>query len=88
MSDFMSKLPNFKELTSMTGKFVNGLKTTVCEIVEDYKKNHPTEVKETKVEEKKAEVKEAEVKVEEKKAEVKEAEEKVEEKKSDVKKSD
>lgn len=41
MSDFMSKIPSLKELTSMTGKLVNGIKTSVGEIVEEYKKNHP-----------------------------------------------
>lgn len=54
MSDFKSKLPSFKELTEMTGKLVGGIKKSVTEIVEDYKKNHPPEP-EPKVEPPKAE---------------------------------
>ena len=37
MSDNKSKLPDLKELTSMTGKFLKGIKNTVDEIIEDYK---------------------------------------------------
>lgn len=37
MNDFKSKLPDLKELTSMTSKLFNGLKTTVNEIIHDYK---------------------------------------------------
>lgn len=39
MSDFKSKLPTLKELGSMTGKLFTDLKTSVTEIVDDYKKN-------------------------------------------------
>lgn len=47
MSDFSSKLPDLKELTSMTTKLFNGLKKTVNEIVHDYKeKRAEDEVKE------------------------------------------
>ncbi|KTD60842.1 hypothetical protein [Legionella shakespearei] len=38
MSDFKSKLPDFQELTSMTSKLFKGLKDSVGEIIEDYKK--------------------------------------------------
>ena len=38
MSDFKSKLPDFKELAAMGGKLFNGIKSAVGEIVEDYKK--------------------------------------------------
>ena len=38
MSDFKSKLPDFKELVSMGGKLINGIKSAVGEIVDDYKK--------------------------------------------------
>lgn len=37
MSDFKSKLPDFKELTAMTGKLFKGLKNSVDEIIQDYK---------------------------------------------------
>lgn len=37
MSDFKSKLPDFQELTSMTGKLFKGIKTSVEEIIHDYK---------------------------------------------------
>lgn len=37
MSDQKSKLPDFKELTSMTSKLFNDLKTSVKEIIHDYK---------------------------------------------------
>ena len=38
MSDFKSKLPDFNELGSMAGKIFKGLKSSVDEIVSDYKK--------------------------------------------------
>ncbi|MGL6029858.1 MAG: hypothetical protein ACRC0B_02725 [Legionella sp.] len=51
MSDFSSKLPDLKELTSMTTKLFNGLKKTVNEIVHDYKeKRAEDEVKEQRAE--------------------------------------
>jgi len=37
MSDFKSKLPDFKELSSMTGKLFKGIKQSIDEIVHDYK---------------------------------------------------
>ncbi|KTD82839.1 hypothetical protein [Legionella waltersii] len=37
MSDFKSKLPDLKELGSMTAKLFNGIKTSVNEIIKDYK---------------------------------------------------
>jgi hypothetical protein len=37
MSDFKSKLPDFKELTSMTSKLYKGIKSSVQEIIRDYK---------------------------------------------------
>ena len=58
MSDFKSKLPDFKELTSMTGKLYKGLKTSVEEIVHDYKlKRAVTEVDDKPTQEVKKETK-------------------------------
>lgn len=37
MSDFKSRLPDFKELTSMTTKLYKGIKSSVEEIIQDYK---------------------------------------------------
>lgn len=37
MSDFKSKLPDLKELSSMTSKLFNGLRNSLEEIVKDYK---------------------------------------------------
>ncbi|MGC1181985.1 hypothetical protein [Legionella sp.] len=60
MSDTKSKFPNFKELSSMTGKLFKDIKTSVGEIIEDYKKTRVSpEVndnvsKETKSEESKS----------------------------------
>ncbi len=46
MSDFKSKLPDFKELTSMTSKLYKGIKSSVQEIIQDYKeKRVETETK-------------------------------------------
>ncbi len=48
MSDFKSKLPDFKELTSMTSKLYKGIKSSVQEIIQDYKdKRAETETKPT-----------------------------------------
>lgn len=41
MSDFKSKLPNLKELGEMTGKLFKDIKTSVGEIIDDYKQKHP-----------------------------------------------
>ena len=35
--DKKSKLPDFKELASMTGKLYNDIKTSVGQIIQDYK---------------------------------------------------
>lgn len=37
MSDFKSKLPDLKELGSMTGKLFQDVKKSVTEIIKDYK---------------------------------------------------
>lgn len=50
MSDLKSKLPDLNELSSMAGKFYHDVKTSVLEIIDDYKKKHPEEAVETKVE--------------------------------------
>ncbi len=42
MNDNKSKLPDFKELTSMGGKLFNGIKGAINEIVYDYKKKRET----------------------------------------------
>lgn len=51
MSDFKSKLPDFKEFSSMAGKLFKDVKQSVCEIIDDYKKKRAEEttVDETKV---------------------------------------
>lgn len=57
MGDFKSKLPDFKEVTSMATKLFKDVKTSVCEIIEDYKKKReeaatteaPVKTKETEV---------------------------------------
>lgn len=41
MSDLKSKLPDLAEVGSMASKLYNDLKTSVCEIISDYKKKHP-----------------------------------------------
>lgn len=52
MSDFKSKLPDFKELGSMTSKLFKGIKSSVEEIIRDYKeKRTVSEDKEGTVEE-------------------------------------
>ncbi len=43
MSDNKSKLPDFKEISSMAGKLFNDVKTSVCEIIDDYKKKRAQE---------------------------------------------
>lgn len=61
MSDFKSKLPDFKELTSMTSKLFKGIKSSVEEIIKDYKdKRAEAEVKEEVAEKKPASKKAAE----------------------------
>lgn len=37
MSDFKSKLPDLKELSSMSSKLFHGIKSSVTEIIHDYK---------------------------------------------------
>lgn len=43
MSDFKSKLPDFKEICSMTSKLFSGIKKSIDEIVEDYKEKRSHE---------------------------------------------
>ena len=43
MNDFKSKLPDLKELGSMTSKLFSGLKSTVNEIIHDYKEKRTEE---------------------------------------------
>lgn len=38
MSDFKSKLPDFKEITSIAGKLFKDVSKSVSEIIADYKK--------------------------------------------------
>lgn len=38
MSDWKSKLPDLNELASMSSKLFNGVKNSVVEIIDDYKK--------------------------------------------------
>ena len=46
MNDLKSKLPDLNELGSMASKLYKDMKTSVCGIIDEYKKNHPTDVKE------------------------------------------
>lgn len=48
MSDLKSKLPDLKELSSMACKLFNGIKSSVGEIIQDYKQKRS--VDETKQE--------------------------------------
>lgn len=41
MSDLKSKLPDLNELSSIAGKLYKDIKTSVVEIIDDYKKKHP-----------------------------------------------
>lgn len=43
MSDFKSKLPDFKELGSMTSKLFKDIRNSVSEIITEYKQKHPPE---------------------------------------------
>lgn len=43
MSDFKSKLPDLKELASMTNKLFTDIKKSVGEIVHNYKENRAQE---------------------------------------------
>ncbi len=40
MADLQSKMPDFKEISSMAGKLFNDVKTSICEIVKEYKEKH------------------------------------------------
>lgn len=51
MNDFKSKLPDLKELSSMTSKLFNGLKSTVSEIIHDYKEKRAEEEAKAQAEE-------------------------------------
>lgn len=71
MNDFKSKLPDFKEFSSMATKLFKDVKASVCEIIEDYKKNDAEEAAAAADEakaagESKAEAKSTEVHVEKK----------------------
>jgi len=46
MSDFKSKLPDLNELTSMATKLYAGVKTSVQEIINDYKQKRSEPMKE------------------------------------------
>lgn len=46
MSDFKSKLPDLKELSSMTSKLFKSIKTSVEEIIHDYKEKRAETTKE------------------------------------------
>jgi len=53
MSDLKSKLPDLNEISSMAGKLFKGIKKSVVDVIDDYKKNHPAETaEETKAKEK------------------------------------
>lgn len=43
MGDLKSKLPNLQEIGSFAGKLFRDIKKSVCEIVDEYKQNHPEE---------------------------------------------
>ena len=45
MSDFKSKLPDLKEVSAIAGKLFKDLKTSVSEIMSDYKEKHAETVK-------------------------------------------
>lgn len=45
MSDFKSKLPDMNEIGAIAGKLYKDVKKSVVEIIDDFKKNHPTETK-------------------------------------------
>lgn len=40
MGDFKSKLPDLKEVVQITGKLFKDIKTSVGEIITDYKQKH------------------------------------------------
>jgi hypothetical protein len=55
MSDLKSKIPDLKELSQMTGKLFNDIKTSLEEIISAYKEKRPeTEEPEKPLEAKKA----------------------------------
>lgn len=43
MSDLKSKLPDLEELSSIAGKLFKDVKKSVVEIIDDYKKKHPSD---------------------------------------------
>ena len=43
MSDLKSKLPDLKELGEITGKLFKDIKTSVTEIIDNYKLKHPAQ---------------------------------------------
>lgn len=48
MSDFKSKMPDLKELGSMASKLFKGIKSSVEEIIKDYKEKRAIPESETK----------------------------------------
>lgn len=66
MSDFKSKLPDLKELGDMTSKLFGDIKTSISEIMDNYKNKHPQSAPK-KAASKPAEKKTDEVKATEKK---------------------
>lgn len=40
MSDFKSKLPDLKEITAIASKFFRDMKSSVSEIIDEYKAKH------------------------------------------------
>lgn len=51
MSDFKSKLPDLKELGSMTSKLFDGIKNSVNEIISDYKQKREVQEAQEKADE-------------------------------------
>ncbi len=45
MSDMKSKMPDLKELGQITSKLFKDIKTSVTEIIDDYKQKHATDEK-------------------------------------------
>ena len=57
MSDLKSKLPDLKELGEITGKLFKDIKTSVSEIITNYKEKHPPQAAKTEATTEKAEPK-------------------------------
>jgi len=80
MSDLKSKLPDFKEVTSMATKLFKDVKTSVSEIIGDYKKKRAEEAAAAEAEAAKAPKTEATVEEKPKAPAAKKAKEKTAEK--------